>query len=133
MLASHLCLGLVTGFFPLDFLTIHSVSEDPTIPLSLILSPEINLVRGSSHEVTQYAVFFSLLLLPPSQAQYIFQHPVLSSKASVFFSVRDNVSHIRNCSRIIVHSTINYVFMQQMGKHACQDLRWQAFPQLNLP
>jgi hypothetical protein len=112
MLASHLCLPFGTGLFSLGFLTIQSVLEDPPIPLSLILSLETYLVRGSSHEVAHYAVFFSLLLLPPSQVQYIFQHPVLSSKASDFFSVRDKISHIRNSSKIIVPCSTNYVFIQ---------------------
>jgi hypothetical protein len=99
----------VTGHFPLGFLTVQSVPEDPPILLSSILSLEIYLVRGSNHAVARYTVFFRLSVLPPSQAQYIFLHPILSSKASVFFSVRHEVSHIRNSRKIIVLFIINYV------------------------
>jgi hypothetical protein len=40
------------------------VPENPPIPLSLILSLEKYLVRGSSYKVAHYAVFFSLLFTP---------------------------------------------------------------------
>jgi hypothetical protein len=53
-------------------------------------------------------------------------------KSQCLLIVRDKVSHIRNSSKIIVLRTIHYVFIRQTGKHACLDLRWQAFPQLNL-
>ena len=41
MLASHLCLGFATGLFPLGFLTIHSVPENPPIPLFNFITRDV--------------------------------------------------------------------------------------------
>jgi hypothetical protein len=92
MLAFHLCLGFATGLFPFGFLTIHYAPEDPPLPLSFILSLEMYLVRSSSHEVAHYAVFFSLLLLPPSQAQYTL-NILFSAQKPVPYSVSEIKYH----------------------------------------